>query len=119
MPLFPILIFLVILYSSSLEAADNTDSSVDEGLTEAIRYQVTDAHLHYVDFLQNSEGVEALLKAMNRAGVDHAMLNGLPLVKKWNAVDPRKPLYYLGDDSRTYWYSTTDILVAQGWLSVK
>jgi len=90
-----------------------TDSLVDKGLTKAIRYQVTDAHLHYVDFLQNSEGVEALIKAMNRAGVGHAMLNGLPLVKKWNAVDPRKPLYYLADDSRTYWYSATDILVAQ------
>jgi len=90
-----------------------TDSLVDKGLTKAIRYQVTDAHLHYVDFLQNSEGVEALLKAMSRAGVGHAMVNGLPLVKKWNAVDPRKPLYYLADDSRTYWYSAADVLVAK------
>jgi len=29
------------------------------------------------------------------------MLNGLAVVKKWDAIDPRKPLYYLADDSRT------------------
>jgi hypothetical protein len=39
-----------------------TDSLVDKGLTKAIRYQVTDAHLHYVDFLQNSEGSRHFLK---------------------------------------------------------
>ncbi len=82
------------------------------------RYKVVDAHLHYVDFLQNSDGIQALIKSMNDAGVEHAMLNGLPVVKKWDAIDPVKPQYYLADDSRTYWYSATDVLVAKAIKSL-
>ncbi len=81
--------------------------------TGPVRYRVVDAHLHLVDFLQETEGIEAALEAMDRAGVDHAMIAGMPLVKKWHAADPRRPLYYLEDDSRTYWYSATDVLVAR------
>jgi predicted TIM-barrel fold metal-dependent hydrolase len=79
----------------------------------AIRYRVADAHLHYVDFLQKSEGIEKLMRMMEQAGVDHAMLNGLSVTKKWDAVDPKRPTYYLADDSRAYWYSVTDIIVAR------
>lgn len=78
----------------------------------AVRYRVADAHLHYLDFLQETDGVSAALAAMDSAGVEHAMISGMPLVKKWHAADPRRPLYYLEDDSRTYWYSATDVLVA-------
>ena len=46
------------------------------------------------------------------------MLNGLAVVKKWDAIDPRKPLYYLADDSRTYWYSAVDVLVARAVKSL-
>ena len=56
--------------------------------------------------------MSALLAAMDSAGVEHTMISGMPLVKKWHAADPRRPLYYLEDDSRTYWYSATDVLVA-------
>jgi len=77
------------------------------------KYRVSEAHLHFVDFLQNTDGIQALLAAMDRAGVDHAMLNGMPVVKKWDAADPRRPLYYLDDDSRAYWYSATDVLLAR------
>lgn len=95
------------------EIIDRTDGSVAEDQTAAIRYRVADAHLHYVDFLQNSDGIKTLLKAMDHAGVDHAMLNGLGVVKKWDAIDPMKPMYYLADDSRAYWYSATDTIVAR------
>lgn len=78
----------------------------------AVQYRVADAHLHYLDFLQKTEGMSALLAAMDNAGVDHAMISGMPLVKKWHADEPRRPGYYLEDDSRTYWYSATDVLVA-------
>ena len=79
---------------------------------ETVRHRVADSHLHYLDFLQKTEGMSALLAAMDNAGVDHSMISGMPLVKKWHAADPRKPEYYLEDDARTYWYSATDALVA-------
>jgi hypothetical protein len=43
---------------------------------------VADAHLHYVDFLQQTDGIHKILAAMDSAGVDHAMISGLALMKK-------------------------------------
>lgn len=74
---------------------------------------LTDAHLHYVDFMQDSEGGEAMLAAMDQAGVETAWLFGLPVMKKWQAEAPRKPRYYLGDEAPLYYYSATDDIVAQ------
>ena len=112
------LILVVILNIFGTEGANNNNNSVISDQKASIQYRINDAHLHYVDFLQNTDGIEALLEAMDHAGVEHAMLNGLPLVKKWDAVDPRKPFYYLGDDSRTYWYSAADVLVARAVKSL-
>lgn len=77
------------------------------------QYRYTDAHCHYVDFLQRTDGIQTLLNKMDTAGVYHIQIMGLPLLKKWNAADPREPRYYLEDDSRTYWYSVTDTIVAR------
>ncbi len=82
------------------------------------RYKIVDAHLHYADFLQNSDGIQKLIQVMDDAGVEQAMLTGMPVVKKWDAIDPIKPLYYLADDSRAYWYSATDALVARAIKSL-
>jgi hypothetical protein len=76
-------------------------------------YQVSDAHLHMVDFLMNGEGIDRLLSAMDGASVSDVMINALPVMKKWDAVDPVRPLYYLADDSRAYWYSAADVIVAR------
>jgi predicted TIM-barrel fold metal-dependent hydrolase len=84
-------------------------------------YRYTDAHCHYVDFLQRTDGIQVLLEKMETAGVYHIQVMGLPVIKKWNSADPREPHYYLEDDSRTYWYSSTDSIVARavGELSKK
>jgi len=79
---------------------------------------LTDAHLHYVDFMQDSEGSEAMLAAMDQAGVETAWLFGLPVMKKWQAEAPRKPRYYLGDEAPLYYYSATDDIVAQAVLAL-
>ncbi len=116
-PIVATLILAVILNISGMGGAKNNDPVVSDQKA-SIQYRINDAHLHYVDFLQNTDGIELLLKAMDQAGVEHAMLNGLAVVKKWDAIDPRKPLYYLADDSRTYWYSATDVLVARAVKSL-
>ena len=79
---------------------------------------LTDAHLHYVDFMQDSEGSEAMLAAMDQAGVETAWLFGLPVMKKWQAEAPRKPRYYLGDEAPLYYYSATHDSVAQAVLAL-
>lgn len=47
------------------------------------------------------------------------MLNGLAVVKKWDAIDPIQPQYYLADDSRTYWYGVTDLIIARAVTSLE
>ena len=76
-------------------------------------YRYSDAHLHYVDFFQESAGMRALLEEMDRGGIDHVMLSGIPVAKKWHENEPKRPRYYAGDDAGAYWYSATDTLVAR------
>ena len=48
----------------------------------AREYRYSDAHLHYVDFFQETEGMPALLKAMDQAGIDQSMISGVSVAKK-------------------------------------
>jgi hypothetical protein len=73
---------------------------------------LVDAHVHLVDFLQHGEGAEAFLTAMDAAGVDRAVVFGMAVKKRWAASEPRRPGYYLDDNSGCYHFSLTDALVA-------
>jgi len=79
---------------------------------QARDYRYSDAHLHYVDFFQETDGMQKLLKAMDAGGIDHVMISGIPVAKKWHENEPKRPRYYAGDDAPVYWYSATDVLVA-------
>lgn len=81
-------------------------------VVQARDYRYSDAHLHYVDFFQESEGMPALIKAMDAAGIEQSMISGIPVAKKWHEDEPKRPRYYAGDDADAYWYSATDIYVA-------
>ncbi len=86
--------------------------------TQAVRYRMTDCHLHLVDFLQRTDGINAALAAMDRCGVEEAVVSGMPVVKEWPSEERIRPEYYLSDDSRCYWYSATDVLVARQVMSL-
>jgi hypothetical protein len=75
-----------------------------------------DAHLHIVDFIQETEGLVRLVAAMDAARVAKAVIFGLPLKKKWDAFEKRPPHYYLDDNSRCYYFHRTDEIVAEEWL---
>ena len=79
----------------------------------AREYRYIDAHLHYVDFFQETEGTEKLFAAMDAARVDSAVLMGIPVMKKWHEDEPKRPRFYQGDDAPLYWYSATDVIVAE------
>lgn len=74
-------------------------------------YHYSDAHLHYVDFFQDTDGMNKLLKAMDKGKIDHVMISGVSVAKKWHEDEPQKPRYYAGDDAAVYWYSATDTIV--------
>lgn len=79
---------------------------------QAREYRYSDAHLHYVDFFQESAGMAPLLEAMAANRIDHVLITGIPVAKKWHEDEPKRPRYYAGDDADAYWYSATDVLVA-------
>nr|WP_312955079.1 amidohydrolase family protein [Pseudomonas songnenensis] len=81
-------------------------------VAEGREYRYSDAHLHYVDFFQETDGMQKLLEAMDAGGIDHVMISGIPVAKKWHENEPKRPRYYAGDDAAVYWYSATDVLVA-------
>ena len=58
------------------------------------KYTVADAHFHYVDFLQKTEGTAELIKAMNANGVEHIMFSGMPLVKNGIRMNLKLPILH-------------------------
>ena len=94
-----------------------------------------DSHLHILDFLQNGEylvdgrlvysspantlpagergrRIEAVLWAMDQANVSHAVIAGMPFLKKWAVGDPSRPTYYLDSSSRVVRARDTDYVLA-------
>lgn len=69
------------------------------GPASARDYTYSDAHLHYVDFFQETAGMAKLLTAMQDNSIDHVMISGIPVAKKWHEDEPKRPRYYAGDDA--------------------
>lgn len=80
--------------------------------------EYADAHLHFVDFFQESEGIDALIEQMDAHRVSDTVLMGLPVIKMWAATEPKRPEYVFADDAKVYWYSLTDEIVARAVLSL-
>jgi hypothetical protein len=85
---------------------------------EPPKYQIVDGHLHFLSFVQETDGMAKFLKAMDDTGVTESVVIGMPVVKQWDEGDAKRPTYYLDNDSRTYWYSATDFLVARAVLDL-
>jgi predicted TIM-barrel fold metal-dependent hydrolase len=85
---------------------------------QEIKHVTIDTHLHMLDFLQKSSGIQCILEAMDGAGVEKAVLIGMPCCKKWSKDEPEKPLYYQDDNGECYFYSYADQMVADAWLAL-
>ena len=105
--------------SSSLRiGAESTNREIDiEIPNETIRYDVVDSHLHFTDFLEETDGFPALVKAMDAAGVSRSVIFGMGIAKQWDQTMPEPPSYYLSNDSRCYYYSGTDFILAEELLA--
>src|ERR1022692_3153236 len=75
------------------------------------KYQIVDGHFHLLNFVQETDGIDAFLRIMDATGVPESIIIGMPVVKEWDESQKERPTYYLDDDARTYWYSATDFLV--------
>ena len=77
-----------------------------------------DMHIHLVTFLQTTEGLRRLLAAMKSGNITRSVVCGLAVKKKWEHFEPHEPSYYLDDDSRCYYWSATDEIVAHEFLKL-
>jgi hypothetical protein len=93
------------------ERSANTEGSLAPLMGS--RYALTDAHLHIINFIQETPGGEALLYYMDRANVGKAVVFGLPVSKMWAAWEREAPDYYLANDAACYYYGYTDVIVAE------
>ena len=94
----------------------NRDIDICRMKTEP-RYDIIDSHLHFLDFTQDSDGFPSLVRAMDAAGVSESVVFGMPMAKKWDYLMKERPAYYLSNDSRCYYYSGTDHILANELLS--
>ena len=77
------------------------------------KYRMIDAHLHVVNFIQETPGGEALLYYMDQANIGKTVIFGLPVSKLWSEYDREPPDYYLANDSPCYYYGYTDVTIAE------
>lgn len=82
------------------------------GMTWADRVY-TDSQLHYVNFVQETDGMTVLFDAMDDGNIHDVVIMGLGVVKKWEESAPKEPRYYMGDEAPVYYYSATDPLLAE------
>ncbi|MFA6105876.1 MAG: amidohydrolase [Patescibacteria group bacterium] len=73
-------------------------------------YEITDAHNHYTDILQNSNGINAYIKCMDAAKVSDSILTGFPLSESREEGIPL-------DSAMLYWDKETDYIIAEAYKS--
>jgi hypothetical protein len=77
------------------------------------KYTMVDAHLHVVNFIQETPGGEALIHYMDQSNIGKSVIFGLPVSKQWTSWDREAPDYYLANDGPCYYYGYTDVIVAE------
>ena len=107
-----ILIIVLLLIISSQIFTQETHS-LSQIKKSDYKYRINDVHCHYVDFVQNTDGIDFLLEQMDTAGVDNIVLFGLSVTKLWADFDREKPIYYDDNDSPVYYYAFTDVILAE------
>ena len=81
--------------------------------THGYKYVINDAHCHFVNFIQETDGAEDLLEHMNASDVENIVLFGLPVTKLWTDFDKVQPIYYDDNDAPVYYYAMTDVILAE------
>ena len=109
---------LIGLNNAQIEAIVASGNAALEPLSGS-KYPMIDTHVHAVNFLQETPGFENLITHMDRANIQKAVVFWLPVTKQWSEHEREAPEYYLDDDSECYYYSVTDVIVAEEYKKLK
>lgn len=116
---FVLTIFLLISCSKSEHMnsslhVDNVVSSEQIIRNRCIPYDIVDSHLHYFNFVSETDGFDELIKKMDESGVSKSVIFGTPVVKIWGDDDgDKRPIYYWDTDSSAYYFSATDYIMLE------
>lgn len=108
-------LFLLCTFLNFTGCASSVPLTLTENkpVIESQPFKLNDAHLHFTNFVQESDGAEALIDALDFAGVEEVVLFGLPVAKKWSVDDPIRPVYYNDNDSKSYYFTLADEILAR------
>jgi hypothetical protein len=81
--------------------------------------QFHDSHFHLTNYVQEGPSLAEFLKVIG-TWAGRVALFGIPLQQQWSFRDSgdMAPAYYLDSDAPLYYYSFTDALIAQAYLSL-
>jgi len=82
--------------------------------------QFNDAHFHLTNYVQQGPTVQEFLKDCMGDVAGRVALFGIPLQQTWSYENSGEfaPTYYLQSDAPLYYYSFTDAVIAQAYLSL-
>ena len=93
--------------------SDNKFPGSEWGLAPSARYST-------LPYGERGRRIEALIKGMDLAEVDHIMIFGIPFLKKWSENEPfMRPKYYLDSSSQVKPARDTDITVASALIDYR
>lgn len=95
------------------QISEFTKKTHDLEKLKGCKYEMIDAHIHIIDFLQETEGLKKLLYYMDKTNIKKWVIFGMPVKKTWRENEKNAPEYYLDDDNECYYYSFTDGIVAE------
>lgn len=83
------------------------------------RYLFNDAHFHLTNYIQKGLTLQQYLAIMGDK-IGRSALFGIPLQQTWSYENSGDfaPTYYLQSDAPLYYYSFTDAIIAQAYLSL-
>src|ERR1700745_4221977 len=87
--------------------------------SEAVPYELDDAHFHLTNYIQEGTDIHDFLTIMGQK-VGRVALFGIPLQQEWSYENSGDfaPKYYLQTDAPLYYYSFTDAYIAMAYLSL-
>jgi hypothetical protein len=105
-----------------LDFLQNGEFQNADGKFPGGRYGNQDETGRYASLPYGERGrrIEALLESMEQAKVEHALVSGMPFLKKWSQNEPfKRPRYYLDSPSRVNLARDTDITIAAAIVDYK
>lgn len=87
----------------------------------SFRYTYTDMHTHYIGFIQQTQGLDALYSVLQSNQVNKCVLFSIPFnmeISEKSNHDPQT-ISYTWDDSKAYYHPLSDVLMIEDYIKWK